>query len=188
MDKVLRYIFRLGDRMKVLSIPQFNITDGKYHDVIIKREGNYASMQIDYKGFVAGNTGGVHKLLNMGGGSFFTGGLPNITEVRVIEAIVQSGGNTIIRTADGRVMASGIGTDGSGGISFGSGMASTLITVLANGMTTTSKVVDSQGIFASGFGVRSVAIYKEKDGKDYVEVSYTRRISATMTIGLDNIF
>ena len=81
-NHVLRYIFRLGDRMKILSIPQLNVTDDKYHTVIVKREGNRASLQIDYNGKVEGTTGGLHKLLNMGGGSFFTGGLPNVTEVR----------------------------------------------------------------------------------------------------------
>lgn len=78
---MLRYVFRLGDRMKILKIPQLNVTDDKYHTVIVKREGNRASLQIDYRGKVEGTTGGLHKLLNMGGGSFFTGGLPNITEV-----------------------------------------------------------------------------------------------------------
>lgn len=67
--------------MKILKIPQLNVTDDKYHTVIVKREGNRASLQIDYSGKVEGTTGGVHKLLNMGGGSFFTGGLPNVTEV-----------------------------------------------------------------------------------------------------------
>ena len=81
-NHVLRYVFRLGDRMKILKIPQLNVTDDKYHTVVVKREGNYASLQIDYDGKVEGTTGGLHKLLNMGGGSFFTGGLPNITEVR----------------------------------------------------------------------------------------------------------
>ena len=83
-NHVLRYIFRLGDRMKILSIPQLNVTDDKYHTVIVKREGNRASLQIDYSGKVEGTTGGLHKLLNMGGGSFFTGGLPNVTEVRLV--------------------------------------------------------------------------------------------------------
>ena len=67
--------------MKILSIPQLNITDNKYHAVIVKREGNRASLQVDYKGKVEGTTRGVHKLLNMGGGSYFAGGLPNVTEV-----------------------------------------------------------------------------------------------------------
>lgn len=67
--------------MKILSIPQLNVTDDKYHTVIVKREGNRAKLQIDYVGKVEGTTGGIHKLLNMGGGSFFTGGLPNVTEV-----------------------------------------------------------------------------------------------------------
>lgn len=156
--------------MKILSIPQMNVTDGKYHVVVVKREGNYASMQIDYDGFVAGNTGGVHKLLNMGGGSFFSGGLPNITEVRVIEAIVQSGGNAILRTADGRVLSSGIGSSRSG-TSFGSGMASSLITVSSSGKLDVNDVVDSQAIFASGTGVRGVAIESFKEGKTSINVS-----------------
>lgn len=156
--------------MKILSIPQMNVTDGKYHIVIVKREGNYASMQIDYDGFVAGNTGGVHKLLNMGGGSFFTGGLPNITEVRVIEAIVQSGGNAILRTADGRVLTSGIGSSRSG-TSFGAGMASSLITLSYSGQLDVKDVVDSQAIFASGSGVRVVAIENIQNGKTSLEVS-----------------
>jgi protocadherin Fat 1/2/3 len=168
-NHVIRYIFRLGDRMKILSIPQMNITDGKYHIVVVKREGNYASMQIDYDGLVAGNTGGVHKLLNMGGGSFFTGGLPNITEVRVIEAIVQSGGNAILRTADGRVLTSGIGS-GRSGTSFGSGMASTLITITSTEKLVVHDFIDSQAIFVSGHGARSVAIESIDDGKVSLKV------------------
>lgn len=67
--------------MKILSIPQLNVTDDKYHTIVVKRVGNRARLQIDYDGKVEGTTGGIHKLLNMGGGSFFTGGLPNVTEV-----------------------------------------------------------------------------------------------------------
>ena len=156
--------------MKILSIPQLNITDGEYHTVIVKREGNYATMQIDYNGLVAGTTGGIHKLLNMGGGSFFTGGLPNITEVRVIEAIVDSGGNAILRTSDGHVLASGIGTDGSGGTSFGNGMNSLLITITPTGELRNKSVVDKQAVFASGVGVRGVAYKIDEEGKEKVEV------------------
>lgn len=113
-NHVLRYVFRLGDRMKILKIPQLNVTDDKYHTVIVKRQGNRASLQIDYDGKVEGTTGGLHKLLNMGGGSFFTGGLPNITEVRVVEAFVNSGGNAILRTSDGNIVSSGMGSSFTG--------------------------------------------------------------------------
>ena len=99
--------------MKTLKIPQINITDGKYHSVVVRREGNSASLQIDYEGKVMGNTGGSHRLLNLGGGSFFSGGLPNITVVRVVEAIVESGGNAIVRNPRMQVVASGTGVDAS---------------------------------------------------------------------------
>lgn len=85
---MLRYVFRLGDRMKILSIPQLNITDDKYHTIVVKRVGNRARLQIDYDGKVEGTTGGIHKLLNMGGGSFFTGGLPNVTEVGKVRLLI----------------------------------------------------------------------------------------------------
>lgn len=85
---MLRYVFRLGDRMKILSIPQLNITDDKYHTIVVKRVGNRARLQIDYDGKVEGTTRGIHKLLNMGGGSFFTGGLPNVTEVGKVRLLI----------------------------------------------------------------------------------------------------
>ena len=85
---MLRYVFRLGDRMKILSIPQLNVTDDKYHTIVVKRVGNRARLQIDYDGKVEGTTGGIHKLLNMGGGSFFTGGLPNVTEVGKVRLLI----------------------------------------------------------------------------------------------------
>lgn len=84
----MRYVFRLGDRMKILSIPQLNVTDDKYHTIVVKRVGNRARLQIDYDGKVEGTTGGIHKLLNMGGGSFFTGGLPNVTEVGKVRLLI----------------------------------------------------------------------------------------------------
>lgn len=99
--------------MKTLKIPQINITDNKYHSVVVRREGNRASLQIDYDGKVEGNTGGSHRLLNLGGGSFFSGGLPNITVVQVVEAIVASGGNAIIRNPQGQIVASGTGAGSS---------------------------------------------------------------------------
>ncbi|XP_048576731.1 protocadherin-like protein isoform X1 [Nematostella vectensis] len=155
-DHMLRYIFRLGDRMKVLSIPQYNISDGKYHSVMVNREGNYAEMQIDYRAKMAGTTGGVQKLLNMGGGSIFTGGLPNITEVRVVEAIVQSGGDVILRTEDGKVLTSGIGVGG--GMSFGAGSSVTLITI-GSGVLTQRNILDSQSLFVRGIYKNGTVLY-----------------------------
>ncbi|KAJ7384989.1 beta-catenin binding [Desmophyllum pertusum] len=154
-NHVLRYIFRLGDRMKILSIPQLNVTDDKYHAVIIKREGNRASLQIDYHGKVEGTTGGVHKLLNMGGGSFFTGGLPNVTEVRVVEAFVNSGGNAILRTADGNIISSGIGSGLAGyGSSSNSEFMGTDIIVGSRGQVYTYNTFLKMSSF---YGMRAVS-------------------------------
>lgn len=125
--------------MKTLKIPQINITDGKYHSVVIRREGNRASLQIDFDGKVEGNTGGSQRLLNIGGGSFFSGGLPNITVVQVVEAIVASGGNAIIRNPQGQVVASGTGI-GSSSSSF------RLITVGSHGNVFVSPTVVGNSI------------------------------------------
>lgn len=152
-NHVLRYIFRLGDRMKILSIPQLNITDDKYHTIVVKREGNRAKLQIDYDGKVEGTTGGIHKLLNMGGGSFFTGGLPNVTEVRVVEAFVNSGGNAILRTADGNIISSGIGSGLAGYSSSDADLMGTMITVGRAGQV---RLSSSYMKLYSSFGMRAV--------------------------------
>lgn len=131
--------------MKILSIPELNITDGKYHSVVVKREGNRASMQIDYEGFVEGTTGGVHKLLNMGGGSFFAGGLPNITEIRIVEAWVKSGGNAILQAADGSVVSSGMGAGASGLVS-GSTFVGTMIQLGSSGEVRTQSVFSREKV------------------------------------------
>ena len=54
MNHVLRCVFRLGSRTKVLSLPNVNITDGKTHIVKVERVGNYATLQVDYAGKVEG--------------------------------------------------------------------------------------------------------------------------------------
>ena len=148
-DGVLRYIFRLGDRMKILKVPGYNITDGKFHDVTVQREGNTASVQIDYGAKVEGTTGGIHKLLNMGGGSFFSGGMPNLTEVRIVDAWVRSGGNAILRGADGSVVASGLGA-GSAGTLSGASFFGTMIQLGAFGQVHTSSYSTSEHVSLSG--------------------------------------
>jgi hypothetical protein len=37
--------------------PKADVADGKWHDVIVKREGNFAVLQVDYAGRVSRNTG-----------------------------------------------------------------------------------------------------------------------------------
>ena len=50
-----------------------NVTDNKYHTIIVKRLGNYATLQVDYAGKVEGSTGGTSHLMNHGGGALFAG-------------------------------------------------------------------------------------------------------------------
>lgn len=70
---MIRCIFRLAGRTKILKLPAVNVTDGKYHTVIVERLGNYATFQVDYAGKVEGSTGGNTHLINYGGGALFTG-------------------------------------------------------------------------------------------------------------------
>nr|QDE55751.1 cadherin 1 [Nematostella vectensis] len=97
-DSKIRYVLRLGARMLVLSFPQLNVTDGVYHSVIVRRHGDYAIMQLDYSGYVIGSLHSQRTLLDMSGGEIFSGGLPNITIVRIIEAIVENDGSAVIST------------------------------------------------------------------------------------------
>ena len=50
-----------------------NVTDDKYHTIIIERLGNYAKLQVDYAGKVEGSAGGTNHLMNHGGGALFAG-------------------------------------------------------------------------------------------------------------------
>ena len=50
-----------------------NVTDDKYHTIIVERLGNYATLQVDYAGKVEGSTGGSNHLMNHGGGALFAG-------------------------------------------------------------------------------------------------------------------
>jgi len=70
---VVRFIFRLAGRTKILQLPGVNVTDNKYHTIIIERLGNYATLQVDYAGKVEGSTGGTTRLMNHGGGALFAG-------------------------------------------------------------------------------------------------------------------
>ena len=72
-DEVIRCIFRMAGRTKILQLKGVNVTDNKYHTVIVKRLGNYATLQVDYAGKVEGSTGGSTHLMNHGGGALFAG-------------------------------------------------------------------------------------------------------------------
>lgn len=109
-DHKLRYILRLGNRMLVLGFPQINATDNIYHTVVVRRQGNRATLQLDYKGYQLGNTRGERTLIDMGGGTLFAGGLPNVTVVRIVEAILLLDGNIV--SPDSTGMAFGAGMSG----------------------------------------------------------------------------
>ena len=72
-DREVRCIFRLAGRTKILHLKAVNVTDNKYHTIIVKRVGNYATLQVDYAGKVEGSTGGSSHLMNHGGGALFAG-------------------------------------------------------------------------------------------------------------------
>ena len=74
---VVRCIFRLAGRTKILKLPGLNVTDNKYHTIIVQRFGNYATLQVDYAGKVEGSTGGTNHLMNHGGGALFAGKVLN---------------------------------------------------------------------------------------------------------------
>ena len=70
---VIRCIFRLAGRTKILKLPGVNVTDNKYHTIVIERLGNCATLQVDYAGKVEGCTGGTSRLMDHGGGALFGG-------------------------------------------------------------------------------------------------------------------
>ena len=74
-NAVVRCIFRLAGRTKILKLPGVNVTDDKNHTIIVKRLGNYATLQVDYAGKIEGSTGGTSHLMNHGGGALFAGGV-----------------------------------------------------------------------------------------------------------------
>lgn len=98
-------MFRLSGRTKILSLPDVNITDDKYHTVKVERMGNYATLQVDYLGRVEGSTGGSNHLMNHGGGALFSGGLRRLTALKVLQAIVKSHGKAIVQTANGSLIS-----------------------------------------------------------------------------------
>ena len=63
----------MAGRTKILQLKGVNVTDNKYHTIIVKRLGNYATLQVDYAGKVDGSTGGSTHLMNHGGGALFAG-------------------------------------------------------------------------------------------------------------------
>ena len=75
--------------MKILRLGGVNVTDGKYHNVTIKREGDFATVQLDYKVKVSGRTGGKFSLLDLSGGSIFVGGIPSNLTAALISGKVQ---------------------------------------------------------------------------------------------------
>ena len=79
---MVRCIFRLAGRTKILKLPRVNVTDNKYHTIIIQRLGNHATLQVDYAGKVEGSTGGTNHLMNHGGGALFAGKVLNIDNFR----------------------------------------------------------------------------------------------------------
>ena len=82
-----------------------NITDDKYHTIVLERLGNYATLQVDYAGKVEGSTGGTSHLMNHGGGALFSGGIRRLSALKVMQAIVQSHGKAIVQTASGSLIS-----------------------------------------------------------------------------------
>lgn len=126
-------MFRLAGRTKILTLPHVNVTDDKYHTVIVERMGNYATLQVDYAGKVEGSTGGTSNLMNHGGGAMFSGGVRRLTALRVMQAIVQSHGKAIVQTASGSLISTYSSFSGSlSGVS--------LITINSKGDVTVKKI------------------------------------------------
>lgn len=75
--------------MKILRLGGVNVTDGKYHNVTLRREGNFASAQLDHKVKVQGRTGGRFSLLDLSGGSIFVGGVPSNLTTGLISGKIQ---------------------------------------------------------------------------------------------------
>ena len=98
-------MIRLAGRTKILTLPNVNITDDKYHTVVVERLGNYFTLQVDYAGKVEGSTGGTSHLMNYGGGALFSGGIRRLTALKVMQAIVQSNGKAIVQTASGSLIS-----------------------------------------------------------------------------------
>jgi hypothetical protein len=54
----LYYEFKLLDALVRLEMdPKAVVADGNWHTVTVSREGNFAVLQVDYKGRVSRNTG-----------------------------------------------------------------------------------------------------------------------------------
>ena len=104
-ERVIRCVFRLAGRTKILSLPGINITDNKDHIVKVERMGNTATLQVDFAGKVQGSTGGNIHLMNHGGGALFSGGLRRLTAIKVLQAIVKSDGKAIVQTANGTLIS-----------------------------------------------------------------------------------
>lgn len=130
---MLRCVFRLAGRTKILSLPNVNITDGRNHTVLVERMGNYATLQVDYAGKVEGTTGGTSNLMNHGGGAIFSGGMRRLTALLVMRAIVESHGKAIVQTAGGSLISTYSSFSGSlSGVS--------LITISNNGGVTVKRL------------------------------------------------
>ena len=71
LDSRLYYHFNLGDGNKTLMIPHVNVSDGKWHNVTVRRVGNEATLEVTSDddvlvGRVSGSKG-THRLLDTSG-------------------------------------------------------------------------------------------------------------------------
>ena len=86
----LYYHFNLGDGNKTLTIPHVNVSDGKWHNVTVRRVGNEATLEVTsdggvLSGRVAGSKG-AHRLLDTSGVLYVGANLYGVNgEIRVVD-------------------------------------------------------------------------------------------------------
>ena len=89
IDHRLHYHFNLGDGNKTLVLSNANITDGKWHNITVRRVGNQATLEMTSNNEIVGRvTGskGRHQLLDTSGVLYVGGNLYTINgDVEVVD-------------------------------------------------------------------------------------------------------
>ncbi len=75
MNKTLQYRYNVGDGAKTLILRNVVVGDGKWHNVTLNRQGNFATLDVQGQGMVSG-TIGTHRLLETDG-FIYAGGVPS---------------------------------------------------------------------------------------------------------------
>ncbi|EDO48968.1 predicted protein [Nematostella vectensis] len=105
-DRIVRYAFRIGNHLKIIRIPNSQLNTSMHHNIYVRRKGNKASLQLDFAGKATGSSGGSSQLMNLDGGAIFSGGLPRVTALEIVQAVVDADGKAIIHFPDGKVLSS----------------------------------------------------------------------------------